>query len=387
MTETTKQPPDYRLPRSVLRWVAVGLVLTTAVVIVISVFSGVTPSDLTRLGYLPFGLAAAASIGRLVVQTARFRVIATSLAGEPKIDLGGLTIVRMSSEFIAMSTPSEVGGPVLRAAWLSAKGVDSGKAMWIGYFEVLIEIYVGAAIGLVAAAYALIKGATVLGLTIGVIATVLIVGYTLVFIVPAVKSIKVPHRVFSIAAFLLGGPRATSLYLRAVVGSLNFSVAAHAIMNRQSIPLLVKSVGLTILEDLLEGAALWIVLNAMGLKIDFFSATIVAFAALTIASIPISIGGAGVTELSMQSYLLLVYGFSSWAAIVLWRVATFQVVLAVSGLAFLLLVRKSKGPHRMDLIRPEESSPRASDGRSASLDSSRLRAGVAELSCDETRRT
>jgi glycosyltransferase 2 family protein len=386
MTETTKQPADYRLPRSVLRWVAVGLVLTTAVVIVISVFSGVTLSDLARLGYLPFGLAAAASIGRLLVQIVRFRVIASSLAGEPKIDLGGLPIVRMSSEFIAMSTPSEVGGPVLRAAWLSGKGVDSGKAMWIGYFEVLMEIYVGAALGLVAAAYALLKGATVLGLTIGAIATVLIVGYTLVFIVPAVKSIKVPHRVFSIAAFLLGGPRATSLYLRAVVGSLNFSVAAHAIMNRESLPLLAKSIGLTILEDLLEGAALWIVLNAAGLRIDFFSATIVAFAALTIASIPISIGGAGVTELSMQSYLLLVYGFSSWAAIVLWRVATFQVVLAVSGLAFLLLVRKSKGPSKMDLIRSEEPSPRTSDGRSASPDSGRFGPRVTELSSDETRR-
>ena len=372
MTETAKKTADYRLPRSILRWVAVGLALSSAVVILISIFSGVKLSDLERLGYLPFGLAAAASVARLGVQILRFRVIASTLAGEPKIDLSGISIVRLSSEFIAMSTPSEVGGPVLRAAWLSGKGVQGGKALWMGYFEVLMEIYVGAGLGLVAAAYALIKGATALGLSIAAIATVLIVGYTLVFIVPAIKSIKVPHRIFTIAAFLLGGPRATSLYLRAVVGSLNFSVAAHAIMNRESLPLLVKSVGLTIVEDLLEGAALWFVLNAAGLKIDIFSATFVAFGALTIAAIPITIGGAGITELSMQSYLLLVYGFSSWAAIVLWRIASFQVVLAVSGVAFLLLTRKM-GPRKMDLITAEEPSSGTLESGTAPLDSDRVR--------------
>jgi len=372
LTETAKKTADYRLPRSILRWVAVGLALSSAVVILISIFSGVKLSDLERLGYLPFGLAAAASVARLGVQILRFRVIASTLAGEPKIDLSGISIVRLSSEFIAMSTPSEVGGPVLRAAWLSGKGVQGGKALWMGYFEVLMEIYVGAGLGLVAAAYALIKGATALGLSIAAIATVLIVGYTLVFIVPAIKSIKVPHRIFTIAAFLLGGPRATSLYLRAVVGSLNFSVAAHAIMNRESLPLLVKSVGLTIVEDLLEGAALWFVLNAAGLKIDIFSATFVAFGALTIAAIPITIGGAGITELSMQSYLLLVYGFSSWAAIVLWRIASFQVVLAVSGVAFLLLTRKM-GPRKMDLITAEEPSSGTLESGTAPLDSDRVR--------------
>ena len=246
----------------------------------------------------PFGLAAAASVARLLVQTLRFRVIASGLADDPKPDLSGVAIARMSSEFIAMSTPSEVGGPVLRAAWLSGKGVEGGKSLWIGYFEVLIEIYVGAGFGLIAAAYALSRGAVVIGSTIAVIATVLVVGYTLVFVVPALKSLKVPHRVFSLASLLLGAPRARALYVRAVVGSLNFSLAARAIMNRRTLPVVVKAVGLTILEDFLEGTALWLVLNAAGLHIDIFSSTIAAFGVLTIAALPVSIGGSGITELT-----------------------------------------------------------------------------------------
>jgi uncharacterized protein (TIRG00374 family) len=341
MEPSEKPAPDYRLPKSVLRWVAVGLVLSTSVVAIITIFSGVTWSDLERLGYLTFALAAVASVARLLFQILRFRVITVGITGDSKLDLRGMAIARMASEFIAISTPSEVGGPILRAAWLSGKGIEGGKALWMGYFEVLVQIYVGAGLGLIAAVYAFSRGAEVLGSTIALVATILIVGYTLVFLVPAIKTIKVPHRLFSIASFLVGGPRATALYLRAVVGSLNFSLSARAIMNRDALPMLIKVVGLTILEDLFAGAALWLVLNAAGLKIDLLSATFAAFGALTVAAIPISIGGSGVIELTMASYLSSVYGFSSWAAVVLWRVASFQVVLAVTGIAFLLLTHKS----------------------------------------------
>jgi len=329
------------MPKSVLRWVAVGLAVSSAVVVIISLYSGVTFSDLARLGYLSFGLAAAVSTVKLFVQVLRFKVIVGGLTGDPKPDMKGSAIARMASEFLALSTPAMIGGPVLRAAWLSGKGVDGGKALWVGYFEVLLDVYVGSTLALISAWLAFAMGATVIALTIAVIATILIIGYTFVFIVPAIKSIKVPHRLFTLAAFLVGGPRATNIYLHAVVGSLNFSLAAHEIMNRNTRSMLVKAVGLTIVEDLLAGTALWIVLNAAGLKIDVLSATFLAFGALTIAAIPISIGGSGITELTIQSYLTLVYGFSSWAVIVLWRIASFQVVLAVTGIAFLLFVRKS----------------------------------------------
>ncbi|HVC27481.1 MAG TPA: lysylphosphatidylglycerol synthase transmembrane domain-containing protein [Nitrososphaerales archaeon] len=381
MKEIEGPPADYRLPKSVMRWVAVGVTLSSAIVIVITVFSGVTWSDLEQLGYLPFGLAAAASVARLFVQVLRFRVIAVGLADDPKPDLGGVAIARMSSEFIAMSTPSEVGGPVLRAAWLSGKGVEAGKSLWIGYFEVLIEIYVGSGLGLIAAAIALSRGAVVVGSAIAAIATILIVGYTLIIVVPALRSVKVPRHVFSIASLLLGAPRATALYLRAVVGSLNFSVAARAIMNRRTLPVVVKAVGLTILEDVLEGTALWLVLNAAGLKIDIFSATFTAFGVLTIAAIPVSIGGSGLTEVSTQLYLSSVYGFSSWAAIVLWRIASFQVVLAVSGFAFLLFTRRATGSDRARLAGGEGPGKGASIGNAPDPANGHARPSVEISSC------
>jgi uncharacterized membrane protein YbhN (UPF0104 family) len=332
---------EFQLPKSVMKWVALGLVLSSSVVIAISFFSGVTLSDLAKLGYATFALAAAVSASRLLVQVLRFRVLALGLSGDPKPNLSGLAMARIASEFVSLSTPATSMGVFIRTAWLSGKGVESSKALWIGYFEVLMEVYVGAGLALVAAAFAISNGAVVIGSSIAVVATILIVGYTMIFIIPALKVIKVPHRVFGIASRLVGGERATALYLRAVVSTLNFSLAARAIVNRKNWPVVIKVVSLTIVEDFLAGAALWLVLNAAGLKIDLFYSVLAVYGVVAIAQIPVSIGGAGITELTMAGYLLSVYKFTSWASIVLWRIATYQVMLAVTGVVFVLFVRKS----------------------------------------------
>jgi putative flippase GtrA len=338
-----KVTSEYQLPKSVMKWVALGLLLSSGVVIAISILSGVTLSDLAQLGYLTFVLAAGFAASRLLVQIVRFRVITLGLAGEPRPDLGGLALTRVASEFVSLSTPATSMGVFIRTAWLKGKGIDAGKALSIGYFEVLIETYVGSGLAIIAGTYALTKGAAVIGSTMIVIATVLIVGYTVVFIIPAVKGIKVPHFIFALSSYLIGGPRANDLYLRAVVGSLNFSLSARAIVSRGALPVVVKAVLLTLVEDVLAGAALWVVLNASGLKIDLVSSTLAVYGVVAVAQIPVTIGGAGITELTMKSYLTAVYGFATWAPIVLWRIATYQVLLAITGIVFMSFIRKATG--------------------------------------------
>src|SRR4030042_5154829 len=89
-TDPTEGPTGgFQLPRSVIKWIAVGLVLSSAVVIIISLYSGVKFSDFESIGYLTFGLAAAVSVARLLVQIVRFRVITVGLAGDPKIGFRG----------------------------------------------------------------------------------------------------------------------------------------------------------------------------------------------------------------------------------------------------------------------------------------------------------
>jgi glycosyltransferase 2 family protein len=324
-----------------MKWIALGLLLSSAVVVAISILSGVSFSDLAKLGYLTFALAVGTYACRLLVQILRFRVITLGLTQDPKPNLSGLALTRVASEFVSLSTPGTSMGVFMRTAWLKGKGIDGGKALSISYFEVLIETYVGAGLAILAAIYALTRDAVAIGSTMILVATILISGYTVIFVIPAIRGVTVPHFIFRLSSYLIGGPRANDLYLRSVIGSLNFSLSARAIASKNTIPVVVKAVFLTIVEDFLAGAALWIVLNASGLKIDLVFSTLAAYGVVALAQIPVTIGGAGIAELSMKSYLTTVYGFSLWAPIVLWRIATYQVQLAITGLVFIFFVRKA----------------------------------------------
>jgi uncharacterized protein (TIRG00374 family) len=175
-----------------------------------------------------------------------------------------------------------------------------------------------------------------------VVVLLLVIGYSIFFLVPAFRGIpKIPGRLFRFAGLFIGGPRATRLEKAVQEGSVSFSLAARAVLSRDALPTILYTLVLTVIQALLSGVVLWIILNAAGLNIDLLSATLVAYGATAIAALPVSIGGSGLTELAVAAYLSTVYGFTSWAAVVLWRIASFQVVLAVSGVAFLLFVHKA----------------------------------------------
>ncbi len=304
-------------------------------------------SDLATIGYSSFALAAGASLARLLVLNLRFRLLVGALAGDPRPDLGGAATARMGSEFVALSTPAMVGGEFVRAAWLARRGVDAGKALWIAYFEILVDVYVGSALALASAWFAVMRGAPVIAGSIVAVVSVLVVGYTVFFLIPALRGIpKIPHRLFAVAATMIGDERARRLEEVAQQRTQTFSLAAGSILRRDALPLVLKTLVLSVIQLLLSGLALWFVLVAAGLRIDFASSTLLAGGVSALAAIPVSIGGSGVVEVAMLSYLSSVFGFSSWGAVIVWRIASFQVVLAVTGVAFLLLIRGSTGPPR-----------------------------------------
>ena len=203
-------------------------------------------------------------------------MITLGLAGEPKPNLSGLALTRVASEFVSLSTPATSMGVFIRTAWLKGKGIDGGKALSIGYFEVLIEVYVGAGLALIAAVYALTRGALVIGSSIIVVATVLIVGYTVIFIIPALKGIKVPHFIFTLSKLSDRGAESKRPLSPCRRRFPEFFTLSPRDREQEHLPVVIKAVGLTIIEDFLAGAALWIVLNASGLKIDLVSSTLAA---------------------------------------------------------------------------------------------------------------
>ena len=338
--EDPRSTNDYLLPRSVLRWIVIGLIASSSVIVLISLTSGNTISQIELIGIVPFVLASAASAAKMIVQALRFRLIAGGLTRDSRLDLGGASIARIGSEFIALSTPATIGGQFVRAAWLSGKGMEAGRALWIGYFEELADIYVVSALALVAAGYSFLRGGVVIATIIFVVVLPVALGYTLIFLIPARRGIRVPRSIFSLASTIVGVRRGRRFKKVVQGGADDFSLGASEILSRDALPLVLKALGLTLIQVLLSGAALWFVLTAAGLKIDLLSSMLAICAVSALAALPVSIGGTGIAEFGIQYYLSSVYGFSSWGAVVLWRVASYQVVLIISGIALLLLVRE-----------------------------------------------
>jgi glycosyltransferase 2 family protein len=332
---------EFKLSQSTLNWVYVGLALSTTFVISISFFSGVTLSDFAAFGLLPFVIAGTFSALRLLIQVLRYRVTVFGLSGVPKSNFKDLAIVRVGSEFVSLTTPSLIGGVVVRAAWLAQRGVDSGRAFWIAYFEVLMDVYVGSAFALVAAIFALSKGATVIGSTIAAIVIFQLVLYTTIFLIPALRGIPLfPKPLLKIAEYFVGGTRSKTLEEKVNHATLTFSLSARSILRHDALPIILKALALTLIDALLLGLSLWVILTKSGLNIGLPLATVISFGVSTIAFLPISIGGSGVAEFAMHSFLSSVLGFSSWTAVIVWRIVSFQFLLIPTSIAFLVLLRK-----------------------------------------------
>ncbi|MFI5420567.1 MAG: YbhN family protein, partial [Nitrososphaerales archaeon] len=277
-----------------------------------------------------------------LVQVLRYRVTVFGLSGVPRSNFKGLSIVRIGSEFVSLTTPSLIGGVVVRAAWLVQKGVDSGKAFWIAYFEVLMDVYVGSLFAIAAAVFAFVKGATIIGSTIVAIVAFQLIFYTIIFLIPALRGLPVfPNRLFKIAEYFVGGTKAKTLESKINQATKTFSLSARSILKREALPIVLKAAALTVVDALLLGLALWIILNRAGLNIDPVLSIVNSFGVSTIAFIPISIGGSGVAELTMHAFLSGVFNFNSWTAVLIWRIVSFQFLLIPSGIAFAFLMRKT----------------------------------------------
>src|SRR5262249_33675502 len=141
------------------------------------------------------------------------------------------------------------------------------------------------------------------------------------------------------ASRFIGDRRASHLEARVREGTRAFGQAARMTLRRDALSTILLAGALAFAQAILSGLTLWFVFTSAGLMIDPISSMVTVFGVQAIASIPVSIGGSGLSELGLQWYLSSVYGFSSWASVVLWRLVSYQFVLLITGVAFILLLR------------------------------------------------
>jgi hypothetical protein len=65
---------------------------------------------------------------------------------------------RIGGEFVTQTTPSFIGGEIVRIAWLVKNGVSTGKAAWVATAEIIADVFVGSILAFIAGVVAIFSG-------------------------------------------------------------------------------------------------------------------------------------------------------------------------------------------------------------------------------------
>ncbi len=314
--------------RGILRRLLIGVSASVVILVVISVLSGVDLRDLSRIGLGAFLTSAILSLGSLLLRSIRFAFIVDRYSGE----LGFLKAipVRLASEFVALLSFAYVGDEAFRFGWLARKGVEPGKAAWMSYIEIFFDVSVGTIISLAAAIYLLLHGALILGIVVAIISSVVLTGHIFLLTYSVRRGLKVPGVLSDIVVRIMGG-RGLRIVERVNEALEEFSKVSRSILESGSRRVLAAGLGFTALSAILWAASLQALLSSSGLPITLYEALMISYAAVALSTLPVTIGGSGLSELGTALSALAVYGVAPWGAVIAWRIASYHIPLAVSG--------------------------------------------------------
>ena len=93
----------------------------------------VSPADVFSVRALPFLLSVSAVMVRILLQAYRFRYFINHFIGPNYSTTLKTMNARIAGEFVTQTTPSFIGGEIVRIAWLIKNGVPAGKSCLSGY--------------------------------------------------------------------------------------------------------------------------------------------------------------------------------------------------------------------------------------------------------------
>ena len=105
-----------------MNWKLLAIPVSIIPFLIIAATFNVSFENLLAIGILPFIGASIAMAGKLFTQGLKFNYLVKKFLGP--VDVNWRTIsVRIGSEFVTSTTPSFVGGELVRIMWLGKKGV------------------------------------------------------------------------------------------------------------------------------------------------------------------------------------------------------------------------------------------------------------------------
>lgn len=119
---------------------------------------------------------------------------------------------------------------------------------------------------------------------------------------------------------------------------IEFSIVMHGVVKERNLGLILVNILLTLLGALFLAGSLQVLLNAVGVEIDLLAAMIIVFASVALSTLPVTIGGSGLSEVGAAFSALAFYSENPWGAVVAWRIATYHIPLLLCGLSMAMVL-------------------------------------------------
>jgi uncharacterized protein (TIRG00374 family) len=352
-----------------LNWRLVAIPASVVPFIILIITANVSPQDVLALGLVPFLAAAAAAIIKMLLQALRFKYFIRHFLGYDVASTGKTVAARLAGEFVTQTTPSYVGGELVRIAWLSRNGVSPGKAAWVTTMEIIADVFVGSVLAFIAGALAIYRGGSVVGLAVILVTIPTLAFWLGLILLSAKRTLRLPSFSQKIVEKFLSKKRAENLINASNTAFADLCNMSREIFNsKKSIGTFVVGIAITVIAFIFQGISFMVLANAVEPRIGLFDSLMATSASTAVANLPLTIGGSGLAELGIWAYLANLSGIpnlediikdSQLNVIIAWRIATYHVPLVLTWIALMKITvyRVSAPDIRQPVPRNEEKKP------------------------------
>lgn len=311
-------------------------------------FTPVSPNDILSVGIIPFILSFVATMSRIFLQALRFYYFVRKFIGKNVSSFWKIIYARLAGEFVTQTTPSYVGGELVRIAFLTKNGVPAGKAAWVTTMEIIADVFVGTILAFIAGFSAIFNGSILIGLIVIGIAIPTFGFWFFILIYSAKRNIQLPSFSLKLAKKFISEEKAFR-----GINSVNKALDDLCIMSRENFSsfksLKVFSIGIaiTLIAFVFNGVSFLVLTHLLNNHVGLFVSFMATSSSTILGTLPVTIGGSGLAEWGLWGYITHLNDFAQIGnilhdsnqlnVIIAWRIASYYIPLLIMWIALMRL--------------------------------------------------
>ena len=315
-------------------------------------FTPISINDFFNIGIVPFALSVLAAIGKIMLQAYRFKYFVDKFLGYKISSTFKIMVARLGGEFVTQTTPSYVGGEIVRIAWLTKHGVNTGKAAWITTLEIIADVFVGTILGIFAGCFAILNGANLIGFLIIFISLIIFAFWAFVLLYSAKRIIQLPEFIVKLLIRFLSSERSKKIitFSNATLADL-CTMSRENLNSRETVKTISIGIGITFAAFLLFGFSFLVLIQEKRSDSGLVDSLLGTTASTQLGSLPITLGGTGLAELGLWAYISDLNAIPSLHEIandhilniiIMWRIASYHIPLIIMWISLMKITVSSK---------------------------------------------